>query len=268
LESSGWGSKMKRPSFVRFFSSCLLDLELDLVLTEVREPTEVPRGWGPYGDGRDEAEWRAGACCSPRGSLRLCTLLSRMTDPVETWGQLEPARKKSVCHTWDFVGIGAENSEAGLARGCHLFGCGSSGGRTAAKEPDHSCTVEKGVGLSSMWKAGVVVGRHEIGKKWWKREEGRKRCLRAGVRFDRTPRHSVPECMHEIDSHRLKRVISDSDMARAVAVIESSVMHLVVRVLGGPTCTCCDAVGHDITRSWLPILIGQETARDAHLSAA
>jgi hypothetical protein len=156
---------MKRPSFVRFFSSWRLDLELDLVLTDVREPTEVPRCAGPYGDGRDEAEWRAGACCSPRGSLRLCTLESRMTDPVETWGQSGSTQRKGGCHTWDLVGLSAEDTEAGLARGCRLFVYGSGRCCTTAKESDHSYTVEKGANLSSMWKARVVVGRHEIGKK-------------------------------------------------------------------------------------------------------
>jgi len=78
---------MNLPSFVRFFSGGL-DLELDFVLEELREPTEVPRGDGPYGDGRDDAEERAGACCRPRGSLRLCTLERRMTEPEGGGGQL------------------------------------------------------------------------------------------------------------------------------------------------------------------------------------
>ena len=73
---------MNLPSFVRFFSE-RLDMKLDLVLDELREPLEAARCGGPYGDGREDAEERAGACCRPRGSLRLCTLDSKMTEPEE-----------------------------------------------------------------------------------------------------------------------------------------------------------------------------------------
>jgi hypothetical protein len=68
---------MKRPSFVRFFSG---RRERD----DWREPCEAVRwGWGRYAVGSDEADVRAWACCSPSGSLRLCVLERRMTEPVK-----------------------------------------------------------------------------------------------------------------------------------------------------------------------------------------
>jgi hypothetical protein len=76
---------MNLPSFVRFFSGGLL-FDLDLDLEELRELAEVPRCGGPYGDGSDEAEERAWACCKPSGSLRLCTLESKMTEPTKCHG--------------------------------------------------------------------------------------------------------------------------------------------------------------------------------------
>jgi hypothetical protein len=64
---------MNLPSFVRFFSGCR---DRD----EWREPREALLE-GPYAEGREEAEVRARACFRPSGSLRLCALESRMTDP-------------------------------------------------------------------------------------------------------------------------------------------------------------------------------------------
>ena len=68
---------MNRPSFVRFFSG---RRERD----DWREPCEaVRRGWGRCVVGSDEADVRAWACCSPSGSLRLCVLDRRITEPVK-----------------------------------------------------------------------------------------------------------------------------------------------------------------------------------------
>lgn len=69
---------MNLPSLVRFFSG-FMDLRN---LDEVLEPTEALREGGPYGDGSEEAEVRAWACCRPSGSLRLWALDSKMTEPV------------------------------------------------------------------------------------------------------------------------------------------------------------------------------------------
>lgn len=65
---------MNFPSLVRFFSGCR---DRD----EWREPREALREPGPYAEGSEEADVLARACCRPSGSLRLCALERRITDP-------------------------------------------------------------------------------------------------------------------------------------------------------------------------------------------
>jgi hypothetical protein len=72
-ESSGCGSRMIFPSFV-FFVSGRIGV-LGGVLERVRT---VP---GRYGEGRDEDDVLAGACCRPRGSFLLATFDSNRTEP-------------------------------------------------------------------------------------------------------------------------------------------------------------------------------------------
>ena len=71
MESSGCGSRMILPSFVRFFSGTTDLMEcLDTLLSE-----------GGYGEGKEEAEVRALACWRPRGSLCLWTLDRSKIEP-------------------------------------------------------------------------------------------------------------------------------------------------------------------------------------------
>jgi hypothetical protein len=68
MELSGCGSNMIRPSAVRFFSEAA-DFGADDRLPEVGPAEVALRIDGGYGDGREDADVRAGACLIPKGSL-------------------------------------------------------------------------------------------------------------------------------------------------------------------------------------------------------
>lgn len=84
---------MNLPSLVFFFSG-------GRALADRWEPRELLRV-RRYGEGSDELETRACACCSPRGSFRLWNLESKMTEPGTS-----SVKGSSKIPSFDFRGDG------------------------------------------------------------------------------------------------------------------------------------------------------------------